>query len=141
MYHNENDINVWVKRTAGAVAFAFFLWGLTEFFKDRSLENFGLAIGAPLVGGFFVLFVAEIVRIVGEGALEQAKEFRNPFAQGAAFIGFVFVMIGVLDLLLFTGQFVVWPTLSLVFYGDFGDSYWGCRDHWYVDEDGSFCNR
>ena len=141
MYKGQKTFEMWVSRAAGAAVVATFLLMLIPFFDDRTLSAFATAIGAGLGAGLIVLMVGNLIGIVVLASLDGASSYKNPFSQGVAFAGFLVLLIAIIDLLLLRGDFVVQPALTLFFSGEFGDSFWGCRDHWVFADEGSFCDR
>lgn len=136
----ENIIKAWIKRVAGAATVISFMWWLlTEF--DGGLETFGFLVMGSLVLGVGVLMLGELLYIVLSTALDMARERKNPFVQGIVFAGGALMILAILDLAILNGNFIVEPIATLIFTGNFGDSYWGCRDNWVIVEEGAFCDR
>lgn len=139
----KKNAEAWVNRSAGAVSVIAFIWILAQSFSEggSTVEVLGLALVVGFGAGMIVLAVGHLGVILVLASLDYAKGYQNPFVQGAAFAGFLAVILAVVDVILVGGQFIVEPAFYLILTGDFGDSYWGCRDHWITRDEGSYCDR
>lgn len=141
MFEEYPEIEKWFQRLIGAssimgAAYATY-YGISEvqipvlgFVIDAAIGAFGAAILITLVSipFAFILFAATAV-----------TDVQNPFFQGVAFIWCLMIGCAAIDLLLFQGEFVLFPLIMLITSGDISQTYWGCSNYVIIEE-GSYCN-
>lgn len=91
--------------------------------------------------GLLAIIVVYIGSLIVSVAIDSMNSSENPLKQGATFFFGLLLIAVFLDLVFLRATFVITPLLTLIFTGDFGDSFWGCRDAWVVVDEGSFCDR
>ncbi|MCE6967424.1 hypothetical protein [Cereibacter sphaeroides] len=131
---------VWMWRAVGAAVPAGMLLALFNGFELTLAGIFhviAMGFGAGLLGIIAVHIGSLMVTI----AIDSMNPSANPLKQGATLLFGLLLIAVVLDLLFLGMTFVITPLLTLALTGDFGDSFWGCRDAWAVVDGGGFCDR
>lgn len=122
----------WAYRLAGIGFVIGTVWGFVES-DGEILES--LLTGAGMA--FVVLILWGIISV----GISIASEQTNPFTQGMGFALGIVVALTLLDLALMGGMFLIWPFFTLLFGGDWSQTYWGCMEHWVCVEEGCWCGR
>ena len=136
-------VKIWLRRLQGVSVVIGFIMGFISnhfdidiFLVSQLLSGLFLALGFWIIP--YILFIPiQILWFITDAAIESASEQGKPFWQGAHFIWFFFMMLGVLDLMM-GGTFIIQPIISLLLDGNLNASFWGCDD-WVSVEEGSYC--
>lgn len=129
---SDNEESKWAYRLAGIGFVIGTVWGFVGF--NGEILN-SLLTGAGMA--FVVLILWGIISV----GINIASEQKNPFKQGLGFASGIVIALTVLDLAFLGGIFLIRPFFTLLFGGDWSQSYWGCMEHWKCVEEGCWCGR
>lgn len=133
---SDNEESKWAYRLAGIGFVTGTVWGFIE--SDGEILG-SLFTGAGVALGVLILWF--IISFIISCGISIASEQTNPFKQGLGFAFGIVIALTVLDLAFFGGIFLIQPFFTLLFGGDWSQSYWGCMEHWKCVEEGCWCGR
>ena len=131
---SERKLRAWFYIGISVISTVFFFVGFMNEPSSSIADRFWNGLFTAF--GLFILLylVGTLIFIVLKVSLEHASTSKNPFMQVFKFVSLFAICLGLIDMVLLQGTYLVGPLLTFVEQGNFKGTYWNCDGTWrYVD--------